>query len=64
MRVEQSRINNLQRPLLVQRPGQASLPQLDEHYFDKLAAFGLACLAAGIVGKLVVESLRKRNSLG
>lgn len=34
--------------------------QIDEHYFDKLAAFGLACLAAAIVGKLVMASLRRQ----
>lgn len=31
--------------------------QVDENYFDRLAAFGLACLIAAIVGKLVMSSL-------
>lgn len=31
--------------------------QIDENYFDRLAAFGLACLMAAIIGKLVMESL-------
>ena len=29
--------------------------QIDENYFDKLARFGLACLIAAIVGKLVMS---------
>jgi len=34
---------------------------MDEHYFEKLAAFGLACLAAAIVGKLVMTALTPRQ---
>jgi hypothetical protein len=30
---------------------------VDEQYFEKLAAFGLACLAAAVVGKLVITVL-------
>ncbi len=35
--------------------------QIDVNYFDKLAAFGLACLAAAMVGKWVMTSLHKRG---
>ena len=31
--------------------------EIDENYFDKLAAFGLACFIAAIVGKFVMLSL-------
>ena len=36
---------------------QFSSPQVDESYFEKLAVFGLACLAAAIVGKLTMTAL-------
>lgn len=61
MAIQQSRINNLQRPILIKKPTPVGLPEVDEHYFDRLAAFGLACLAAAIVGKLVIEALSKRG---
>jgi len=43
-------------------PAYRPVPQLypveiDDNYFDKLAAFGLACLIAAIVGKLVMTSV-------
>jgi hypothetical protein len=52
---------NLQKPIWVRQPIQLSVPQMEEHYFDKLAAFGLACLAAAIVGKLVMTALTPRQ---
>lgn len=55
--MQQRRVINLQRPILTQRSTQISLPQVDEQYFEKLAAFGLACLAAAVVGKLVITVL-------
>jgi hypothetical protein len=30
---------------------------VDEVYFEKMAAFGLACLAAAVIGKLVMAVL-------
>lgn len=57
MTMQHSRIVNLQRPLLVQQSTKINLPNVDEQYFDRLAAFGLACLAAAIVGKLVITIL-------
>jgi len=42
------------------QPGQSiklNPPQMDENYFEKLAAFGIACLAAAIVGKLTMAVL-------
>ena len=59
--VQESRIPNVQRPILVQPLSQTSLPKPDEHYFDKLAAFGIACLAAAIVGKAVLASLNRKK---
>jgi len=55
--MQQSRVTNLQRPIVVQQSAQAGLPQVDERYFERLAAFGIACLAAAIVGKLVMTAL-------
>ena len=55
MTSQQHRVTNVQRPILEQRSTQISPPQVDEAYFEKLAAFGLACLAAAIVGKLVMS---------
>jgi len=57
MTMQQSRVTNLERPILVRQSSQISLPQVDERYFERLAAFGLACLAAAIVGKLVITAL-------
>jgi hypothetical protein len=57
MTMQQSRIANLQRPILVRKYAPSDLPKLDEQYFDRLAAFGLACLAAAIVGKLLMTAL-------
>ena len=31
--------------------------EIDGNYFDRLAAFGLACLMAALVGKLVMASI-------
>lgn len=30
---------------------------VDEQYFDRLAGFGIACLVAAIIGKLVMSSM-------
>ncbi len=61
MIVRDSRVANLQRPILVRQSTQLSPPQMDERYFEKLAAFGLACLAAAIVGKLVMTALTPKQ---
>ena len=47
----------LEKPVQSRQSTQFSLPRVDESYFDKLAAFGLACLAAAIVGKLTMAAL-------
>ena len=57
MITQDSRVANLQRPILVQQSTQLNVPQVDERYFERLAAFGIACLAAAIVGKLVMTAL-------
>ena len=62
MTMQQSRVANLQRRISLQPSIQTSLPKVDEQYFDRLAAFGLACLAAAIVGKLVITVLTPKNS--
>ena len=42
----------------VYRPISLAPPvQIDENYFDRLAAFGLACLVAAFVGKLLMASV-------
>jgi len=64
MTMQQSRVTNLQRPMLVRQSTQTSLPQMNEHYFDRLAAFGLACLAAAIVGKLLLTALTPKGARG
>ena len=51
----------LEKPVLSGQSIQFSPPQADESYFDKLAAFGLACLAAAIVGKLTMAVLTPRH---
>jgi len=56
MAIQSSPIKLEQRTLPGQ-PAQFSLPRVDENYFEKLAAFGLACLAAAIVGKLTMALL-------
>ena len=54
-------------PIKLEKPvpsGQATQfrpPQVNENYFDKLAAFGLACLAAAVVGKLTMAALTPRH---
>ena len=40
---------------------QLSLPTVDDSYFEKLAAFGIACLAAAIVGKLTMAALAPQH---
>ncbi len=57
MITQDSRVANLQRPILVQQSTQLNVHQVDERYFERLAAFGIACLAAAIVGKLVMTAL-------
>ncbi len=61
MAIQNSRVANLQRPIWARQSTQLSLPQVDERYFEKLAAFGLACLAAAIVGKLVITALTPKQ---
>jgi len=48
----------LEKPVQSRQSTQFSLPRIDESYFEKLAAFGLACLAAAIVGKLTMVALK------
>lgn len=47
----------LEKPTLSGQSTQFSPPQVDESYFEKLAAFGIACLVAAIVGKLTMRIL-------
>jgi hypothetical protein len=47
----------LERPVQSRQSTQFNLPRVDESYFDRLAVFGLACLAAAIVGKLTMAAL-------
>jgi len=51
----------LEKPTLSGQLTQFSPPQVDESYFDRVAAFGLACLAAAIVGKLTMAALSPRH---
>ena len=51
----------LEKPVLLGQPARFSPPQADESYFDKLAAFGIACLAAAIVGKLTMAVLSPQH---
>jgi|GEM_PF-6664114 hypothetical protein len=51
----------LEKPVLSGQSTQLSPPQVDECYFEKLAAFGIACLAAAIVGKLTMAVLTPRH---
>ena len=51
----------LEKPALSGRSTQLSPPQVDEGYFEKLAAFGIACLAAAIVGNLTMAVLTPRH---
>lgn len=51
----------LEKPTLSGQLTQFSPPQLDESYFEKLAAFGIACLAAAIVGKLAMAVLTPKQ---
>ena len=51
----------LERTALSGQSTQLSPPQADESYFEKLAAFGIACLAAAIVGKLTMAALTPRH---
>lgn len=51
----------LEKPALSGRLAQFSPPQVDESYFERLAAFGIACLAAAIVGKLTMTALTPRH---
>lgn len=61
MAMQNSRDTNLQKPIWVRQPIKLSVPQMEERYFEKLAAFGLACLAAAIVGKLVMTVLTPKQ---
>ena len=51
----------LEKPVLSGQPTQFSPSRVDESYFDKLAAFGIACLAAAIVGKLTMRALTSQR---
>lgn len=51
----------LEKRTLPRQPTQFSPPQVDENYFEKLAAFGLACLVAAIVGKLTMAVLTPKQ---
>jgi len=51
----------LEKRTLPRQPTPFSLPRVDENYFEKLAAFGLACLAAAIVGKLTMALLTPKH---
>jgi len=51
----------LEKRVLSGQSTQFSLSQVDEGYFEKLAAFGIACLAAAIVGKLTMSVLTPRR---
>jgi len=61
MAMQNSRDANLRKPIWVRQSTQLSLPQMDERYFEKLAAFGLACFAAAIVGQLVMTALKPKQ---
>jgi hypothetical protein len=50
----------LERPVQSGQSTQFNVPRIDESYFDKLAVFGLACLAAAIVGKLTMAALTQQ----
>jgi hypothetical protein len=47
----------LERPVQSGQSIRFDVARIDESYFDKLLAFGLACLAAAIVGKLTMAAL-------
>ena len=47
----------LEKPALSGQLPQFSPSQVDESYFERLAVFGLACLAAAIVGRLTMAAL-------
>jgi hypothetical protein len=51
----------LEKPALSGQSTRFSPPHLDQSYFEKLAAFGIACLAAAIVGKLVMAALTPQH---
>jgi len=51
----------LEKPMLSGQSTRFSPPRVDESYFEKLAAFGLACLAAAIVGKLTMAALTPQH---
>ena len=51
----------LERPVQSRQSTQFSLPRIDESYFERLAAFGIACLAAAIVGKLTMAALTPQH---
>ena len=57
MVIQTSKTANVQYSGWVRQPAKVTPPEIDEHYFEKMAAFGLACLAAAIVGQLVMTSL-------
>jgi len=61
MTMQQPRVVNIQKGIPVRQSIQLSPPEADEHYFDKLLVFGLACVAAGVVGKLLVTALTPKQ---
>jgi hypothetical protein len=54
-------IYKLNKPNTIRQSSQLNPPKVDDNYFDKLAAFGLACLAAAIVGKLIMTALTPKK---
>ena len=51
----------IEKPVQSGQSTQVRLPRVDESYFEKLAAFGLACLATAIVGKLTMAALTPQH---
>ena len=54
----------LEKPVQRGQSIQFGLARVDESYFEKLAAFGIACLAAAIVGKLTMAALTPQREKG
>ena len=51
----------MEKPVQSGQSTQLSPLRIDESYFEKLAAFGIACLAAAIVGKLTMAALTPQH---
>ena len=59
--VRQPEDSHIKRSVGVPSLRPLSVPQPDEAYFDRLAAFGVACLVAAVVGKLLVTNLSPKQ---